>query len=597
MPDSLGVPNTLGEPTARQLRLVNEQLRRSPYVLLFIDLVISGLLIRNGASGWIVIWVAISAAMQFLRTWRLRLADPVHRHTELRTIDFWFFVNGLTRVWPAAVAFAGPSRSSDYLVTIILVGLAAGGVGSAAGMLRPYVYWATPVALSLMGGWVWRGTFEGRWTAVLLLLMFGLLALNVRSFGVTLEQLRRQIDRANEERDRAAVERGRADEERQRAETAVLAKTRFFAAASHDLRQPMGVLRWYGDAVLVHADRLGHEPLKAIGEGIGRALEHAEPLIGKYLDIAKIEAGALDLSPQPLDVARMFEDVRQAYLREAQTRDLQLCVRFGVDAADLRVVVDHSVLRSIVDNLVGNAIKFTPAGYVTMFADLIDGPDGRIVRLSVQDTGIGISPEEHGRVFEDFYQIGNPDRSRSRGLGLGLAIARRQATLLGTQVRLDSTPGRGSTFSIDLPQVIGVGHDVISPLTASLLAAAPGLQVLVVDDEPEVRVALQMMLEAVQWRVRTVAGLAQALAELKSGYSPDALIVDHRLQGQQTGVEVIDELRRTGCHAAAIIVTGDTSPEQLMSLRAAAMPVLHKPVRGDEIVVSVLTEIARRRLS
>jgi signal transduction histidine kinase/ActR/RegA family two-component response regulator len=586
MAERRGDPDAAGGASTHQLRLVNEQLRRSPYVLLFIDLVIAWMLMHNGASATILAWVALSLGVQLLRTRRVgrfRLNDAGDRAAQSRELDVLFFVTGLTRLWPILVAFSGAARDSDYLVTIILVGLAAGGVGTAAGLVRPYLCWAAPIALALMGGWLWRGTFEGRLTAVLLLLMFGLLALNVRSFGLTLEQLRRQIARANDER--------------QRAEIAVLARTRFFAAASHDLRQPLGVLRWYGDAVRVHAAHLDHEPLKAIGEGIGRALEHAEPLIGKYLDIAKIEAGALELSMQPLQLARMLEEVRQSYQREAEARGLQLSARYGVEAGELRVVVDHGVLRSILDNLVGNAIKFTPAGSVTMIAELVDAPAGRLVRVSVRDTGIGIPPQEHARVFEDFYQIGNPDRSRSRGLGLGLAIVRRQAALLGTQVRLHSELDRGSTFVIDLPQAADAEHEVTGLPPRSLLAATPGVKVLVVDDEPEIRIAIQVMLEAVHWSVRTASGLEEALAELADGFAPDALIVDHRLRDGQTGIEVIDELRRSGCQAAAVIVTGDTSPEQLVSLGAAGLPVLHKPVRGDEIVSALSEEIARRAMS
>ena len=597
MAEGPGDREDAGETSTRKMALVNEQLRRSPYVLLFIDLVIAWMLMHNGASPAILAWVAASFVVQLLRTWRVGrydLADPQGRRAALRGLDLWFLANGLTRLWPILVAFSGAARGSDYLVTIILVGLAAGGVGTAAGMVRPYLFWEAPIALALMGGWIWRGTFEGRLTSVLLLLMFGLLTLNVRGFGATLEELRRQIERANQERDRAAAEKSRADDERQRAETAVLAKTRFFAAASHDLRQPLGVLRWYGDAVRVHADHLDHAPLKAIGEGIGRALEHAEPLIGKYLDIAKIEAGALELSMQPLQLARMLEEVRQAFQREAETRGLLLSSQFGADVAELRVVVDHGVLRSILDNLVGNAIKFTPTGSVTMLADLVQSPGGRRVRVTVRDTGIGIPAQEHERVFEDFYQISNPDRSRSRGLGLGLAIVRRQAALLGTQVRVESEPSLGSAFVFDLPQAAGGERDAVVSPSRSLKAAPPGVHVLVIDDEPEVRVAIQMMLEAVQWQVRTAAGLDEALAALRAGYEPDGLIVDHRLRDGQTGLEVIDELRREGCEAAAVIVTGDTSPEQLASLGSAGLPVLHKPVRGDEIVATLIDEIARR---
>ncbi len=584
------------EPSARsvdlrlaprsQLSLLKEQLRRSPYALLFVDAVIAWLLIVNGASQWIVVWCVLSTAVQFARAYavrRIHLVDAALLRSELRALNLWFFLAGLTRVWPIAVAFGGEAPRADYLITIVMVGLAAGGVGTAAGMVRPYLWWMAPLALALVWGWIAQGTFEGRWIAALLLLMFALLAVNVRNFGRTLDQLREQIRRANDER--------------QRAEIAVLAKARFFAAASHDLRQPLGVLRWYGDAVCAYAEQLNHEPLRAVGEGIGRALAHAEPLVGKYLDIAKIEAGAIELSLGPVQVAQLFEEVRQAFSHEAEAASLSLRLCFEHPCDRLVVHTDASVLRSILDNLVGNAIKFTPSGEVTLRAGLVEAASGRLVRIEVDDTGIGIPLDEHEHVFEDFYQLGNPDRNRSRGLGLGLAIVRRQAALLGTAVHLTSEPGSGSRFEFDLPQAAQVDtEDVLSSVGSAGPTTMPGLRLMVVDDEPEVRNALRVVLELMDWEVRTAAGLFDVLAELQRGYRPDGLVVDFRLRGQQTGGEIVEELRRSGFDLPAVIVTGDTSQEQLAALHATGLPVLHKPVRRAQLVAAIVDAVGRRRL-
>ncbi|MEY4561204.1 MAG: hypothetical protein RLZZ618_481 [Pseudomonadota bacterium] len=594
MPEATSNTATARLAPTPQLRLVKDHLRRNPYALTVIDCIVAWLLMRNGAPAWIIGWVVLSAAVQGLRAVvvrRIELTDPQRIASELRTIDIWFFIVGMTRLVPVVVVFGGVSRQDDYLITMIMIGLAAGGVGTAAGMARAYLCWAVPVGLALVVGWLSRGGFEDRWVSVLLVMLFALLTLTVHSNGRTLDQLRDEAQRANNERDRAEAAQAVADEERGRAERAVLAKTRFFASASHDLRQPLGVLRWYGDAVQVYADRLGHEPLNAIAQGIGRALEHAEPLVGKYLDIARIDAGALDLAPRPVQVAQLFEQLRQAFAHDAQARRLALHTQFDSPASELAVFTDESLLRSILDNLVGNALKFTSTGGVTLSAGRFNKDGLPLVRIAVRDTGMGIPSTEHERVFEDFYQLDNPDRSSrsSKGLGLGLSIVRRQAELLETRVRLVSAPDCGATFEFDLPALVSSTPLVPVALQADALTAVPkGLRVLVIDDEPEVRTALRLMLECVDWEVHTAEGLGEALSELHSGFRPNVLVVDHRLHGGQTGPEVIAELRRAGFDVPAVMVTGDTSPAHLIALRDTELPVLHKPVEGALLITTLL---------
>lgn len=579
-----------------QLQLVFDQLKRSPYALVVIDGVIAWLLIRTGIETGVYGWVLGSAAVQFCRAFhvrRLARSEAPPGRTKMRVVLAWFFAAGLTRVWPIAVAFEQGHGDIQFMVTSIMLGMMAGGVGTAAGLVWAYVAWATPVVVALLLGWLSVGTLEGRLLGGLLCLMSLLLTINVRSYGRALGQLHRAVLRANDERDRAEAERARANEAWHRAESAVRAKTRFFAAASHDLRQPLGVLRWYGDAVRVHAAQLGHEPLMAIGEGIGRALERAEPLVQKYLDIARIEAGALELSLAPVNVAMLFERVREAFAQAARERGLYLDVALEAAADQLTVYTDESVLRSIVDNLVGNAIKFTATGGITLSAGLVPGERGQMVCITVKDTGIGIEASEHERVFEDFYQIGNQQRASSKGMGLGLSIARRQAHLLDTEVRLRSELGKGASFALCLPAQAAVTGHVAGTASRWPGSGARKLTVLVIDDEPEIRLALRLMLEAVEWRVYTAAGLDDALHQLGQGIQVDALVVDHRLSNQQTGVEVIGELKACGHDLPAVLVTGDTSPEQLTQLGQSGLPVLHKPVQCERLLDAIFEAVGQ----
>jgi len=582
---------------ALQLRLVCEQVRRSPYAVLAADALVAWLLTRADlAHGGALAWLLASSLVSFGRAFYAnRVVARVGNDAglALRRLLGWFFAVGLTRSWPIVIAFQGSAPDMHYLVTMIMMGLAAGGVSTAVGVVSIYAAWAAPVALTLAGAWLSLHSFESTWIAVLLLMMFLLLILYVRDYGRTLARQVELAEKLRAERDRADAERERAEAERQRAEHAVIARTRFFAAASHDLRQPLGVLRWYGDAVTAHARRLDHEALLAIGEGIGRALERAEPLVRKYLDIAQIDARALEISLRPCNVATILEKVRDAYAREAEERSLTLRTDFRCAVALLVANTDESVLRNILDNLAGNALKFTVVGGVTLGAHWLAGDTGPRVRVWVSDTGVGIPESEHQRVFEDFYQVGNAERSQSKGVGLGLAIARRQAELLGIELRLASRVGHGSTFEFDL--LASTEAPPTPAEHASPAAATPQtLRVLVIDDEPEVRLSLRMMLEAVGWQVRTASGLPGALLELEQGFKPDALVVDYRLQGEYTGGEVVAELHAAGCVVPAVVVTGDTAPERLTELKRTGLPVLHKPVQGERLIATLVEAVTTR---
>ena len=596
-----------GGVPASQLQLMLDQLRRSPFVVALIDVFLAWLLMRAAVSAWILVWVALSATLQVgraIHVQRMVRRQPSPTSAEMRQVYLWFFVLGVVRAWPIVVGFRTDDSEVHFLVTLVTIGSAAGGLGSAAGLVKAYAAWVLPLGGVLVGAWLSQNDFEGRWIAVLLSLLLGLLLLNVRSYGHTLEQLGEEVDRVNAERlraeaerQRAEAERRRADEERQRAEVAVLAKTRFFAAASHDLRQPLGVLRWYGDAVRLHADQLGHAPLQAIGEGICRALEHAEPLVQKYLDIAKIEAGALDYAPRALALAPLFAQLLEDFSREAEAGDLHIDLQLGPQPDKLVVDTDADVLRSILDNLVGNAMKFTPAGgRITLCAEAIETDSGSLVRLAVRDTGIGIAAAEQARVFEDFYQVGNPERSRSKGMGLGLAIVRRQASLLGSSIRLFSAQGQGATFEFDLPATRTCHTQTPRPAPHAMAQVATrggAVRVLVIDDEPDIRQALRLMLEATHWQVRAAAGLAEARLLLADDAGVDALVLDYRLRHDETGIDVIQALRAEGCRAPAVLLTGDTSPDKLRLLAATGLPVLHKPVAGEMLVTTIIDLLAR----
>ena len=398
----------------------------------------------------------------------------------------------------------------------------------------------------------------------------------VESFNMRFENL--QLIEALE------LERQEVSLARDRAEEANRAKSRFLAASSHDLRQPLHTLSLYSAALKLQA------PNGATGEIAGhidKALAALSALVNSLLDISKLDAGAVQPEPQCTGLKALIERIEADYRPVARERGLE----FQFAAADVQVMTDPVLLESLVRNLVDNAFKYTAAGGVTLAVD----SDERTVRITVRDTGAGIPAVERERIFEEFYQIGNPERDRSQGLGLGLAIVRRLAQLLGLEVELESEPGRGSTFTVTMPLTL---EERPVPAPAAPVAATSrgldGAQVLVIDDEPEVRTGMRTLLEHLGCRVAVCGGYAEAERLLdEQGLEVDVIVADFRLRQHENGIDTVRRLRARLGEVPALLVSGDTAPERLREAQASGLRLLHKPVSAEKLMETMLAVLRR----
>ena len=362
-------------------------------------------------------------------------------------------------------------------------------------------------------------------------------------------------------------------------------KSRFLAAASHDLRQPLHALALYTEALKLQAGSgAGHE----VVAHIDNAVAALSALVESLLDISRLDAGVVQPAPQPVAVRALLERIETGY--RAQARDKGL--GFRVEAIDATVHTDPLLLERVLRNLVDNAFKYTPAGSVTVRAKV----EGSVVRLAVLDTGAGIPEAERERIFEEFYQIGNPERDRARGLGLGLAIVRRLAQLLGLNVELDSEPGRGSIFSVIAP--LATGGPAAMPPAGSVATtssrALAGARILVIDDEPEVRGGMTMLLEHLGCRVSACGDYAEAeqlLERQPSGV--DLIIADFRLRNNESGIDAVRRLRLRLGDVPVLLLTGDTAPERLKEAQSSGLSLLHKPVSRDRLTRTMLAALQR----
>ena len=355
---------------------------------------------------------------------------------------------------------------------------------------------------------------------------------------------------------------------REQAEQASIAKSRFFAAASHDLRQPLHSLGLFASALDGH---LASAPSREIGQRISESISALESLFDSLLDLSRLDAGVITAQPRSVGLQALFDRLAHHFHGEAVERELRL--RFVPTRAVVRT--DPLLLERILTNLLSNALRYTPHGGVVV------GVRRRRhrVAIAVCDTGVGIAPDMQPLVFEEFYQANNPGRDRRRGLGLGLAIVRRLAQLLDHPLRLRSQLGRGSCFSIEIPLAGGPPDPPLAEAPMVDHDALRELRVLVVDDDDMVREGTVALLRQWQARPRMAASAADAAKAIEDGFVPDVLIVDLRLGEAQDGIDVIESLRRRlGRSTPALLVSGDTGAAELARVRSSGLALLTKPV-------------------
>lgn len=355
------------------------------------------------------------------------------------------------------------------------------------------------------------------------------------------------------------------------AEQANISKTRFLAAASHDLLQPLNAARLFVAAL---ADRRLALPTRALVHQTGSALDSVEDLLEALLEISKLDAGAITPDISDFRLADLFSSMKAEFAPFARERGLSLVV----EDSPLWARSDPRLLRRILQNLISNALRYTEAGSVIVTTWAQDG----LLKIEVTDTGPGIAAEHHHAIFEEFRRVG--DSSRTRGMGLGLAIVQRASRMLGHDIDLVSAPEQGSRFSITLP--LGVAHDLASP-SASPGRGAPtaGKLVMVIDNEASILDGMSALLSGWGCRVLTASHEAAALAMLdQEDRVPDLILADYHLDEGATGDDAVQAVRRhCGSAIPAIVITADRTPELRDRMRGEGFHILAKPVKPAQL--------------
>ncbi|MEY4980629.1 MAG: hypothetical protein RLZZ352_2899 [Pseudomonadota bacterium] len=545
----------------------------------------------------IVWWIAVTMGMQLLRlTLNLRYRKQPHTHSEPQR---WERQALITAVLSALTYAAGPwamfdssNQTFNALLMLWFLGMIAGAAPALACMREAMVWFCSITGFSLAlcmasGGTVlYLGQAIGSAVATVVFIWFGLQThrLQVSALRLGLEKNALAQDLAHQV---------------QIAREASAEKSRFLAAASHDLRQPLHALTLFGEAL---RRKHANTPDSADFDRLMQSVLALNASLNTMLDISRLDAGVVPVNRQPVELNKVFAALRQTYLARADSKQLSLRFRSGARW----VLADPHLLERLLSNLVENAIKYTETGGVLVCARPQRGTLGTPqVRLEVRDAGLGIAPEHHARVFDEFFQLGNPGRDRAQGLGIGLSIVRRLVQLQGLTLNLRSAPGCGSTFSVCLPALepaASLAEPIHTQADAQPVKSSTepvhsdslcGLSILVVDDETAITDAMAALLSSFGARIWTASNTETAMTIVRNHPELDLAIVDYRLGAEETGTELAARLSTARSRPLPfIIITGDTAPADIQRLRDSGATICFKPLETQTLLKLIVRHTA-----
>jgi signal transduction histidine kinase/CheY-like chemotaxis protein len=524
-----------------------------------------------------VIFLAIMFVQSVARLILYHVFARVARQSEdWRPWAFWFtlgaFAGGAT-IGCGSIWMVAAQHTELQLIALLLIFAVTGGAVGSFGSYPPafFTFFTAVSAVPIVWLLLQRDGLHITIGALFVLWFLAVAEQARRAGSQFAESIRLRLERAN------LVEDLRR--EKVLAEEANVAKSRFLAAASHDLRQPVHAL-----SVLVGALRSHQMDVKARGllDHIDGSVRALSGLFGGLLDISRLDAGIVEVHRTSFAIEPLIERVCRDYESQAGDKGLELGHR---PTSDL-VVTDPMLFERIVRNIVVNAVTYTDRGRILVTCRR----RGALLHVQVWDTGRGIAAAEQERIFQEFYQIGNPERDRTRGVGLGLAIVKRLTTLLDHGLMLQSRVGKGTCFTIEVPRAIALPQISQSEIPTAIASAAPGSGlILVIDDESVIQTAMQSLLESWGYTVITAGSYDETLQKVANRPGqPGLIICDYRLRDNETGSMVIERLRNEYNESIpGMLITGDTAPDRIKEAQASGYLLLHKPVPNEVLRTAI----------
>lgn len=565
---------------AERLRLVLDGLSQSLPVGLLLSGLLSWTLYAPNIATEILVWQSLFIISRVsLVIYSRRARADVLTSARMQAIFRWLFIAKVIEgaLWGSLVwiAFETAGLPGKLLLISLMAAISGNAVSLLAPVVRLYLALTLPMLLVVASK---LASLQDPVYVVLAICcvlyiagQFGQARLSARTIHSAIALRFENIELI----ERLRVESELARQATLEAEHANVSKSKFLAAASHDLRQPIHAQGLFLAALSNGA--LGARE-RAIVENAKAAAEASTEMLNTLLDFSRIEAGVISPKLRPTQLQRLFHKLERELAPLANDRHLIYRIR----ETPLTVLTDPTLLELVLRNLISNSIRYTEQGGLLVACRR----QGAWLTIGVYDTGIGIPEHQQRDVFKEFHQLGNPERDRRKGLGLGLAIAEGLSSSLGYSLRLSSKVGRGSTFSIVLPESAicdHMPHDSAEDEVRLDEAASLSMTVLVIDDDEAIRSGMHSLLSGWGCAPLSAEGLEEAMV-LCAEARPDAIICDYRLRDGQVGSEVIRALREhLGWMVPCVLVTGDTAPERIREAANSGVPLLHKPMRPDDL--------------
>ncbi len=533
---------------------------------------------------WLIAWMAALCVHQTIRVFQYRQymrASPAERADPRWGRLYTIAAATAGCIWGSAglIMFVPGSIAHQSVLSLILFGIAIVSMTSLSAY-APAFYLLIPLTLIPL---LLRQLTDVGIGQIYLVAPGAIVLVVALSFGRNVNQLIAEAIGKRFENleliEQLSRQKSVAEQALQEAEAANRSKTQFFAAASHDLRQPLHAMGLFAGAL--HQKIKDPEVLNVVNS-INASVAALEGLFNELLDISKIDSGIITPHLYDFPISSVLDTLLTEFHAEAAEKGLELTV-----VGSRRFVHSDSVLlERILRNLISNAIRYTRNGGVLL------GCRWRRdrVRIEVRDTGPGIPQDQQGRIFDEFYQLENPGRTSKKGLGLGLSIVKRLSNLLGYRIDLRSRPGRGTVFGFDVPLAVKPSVPAAAvPLAKESAPDLNGRLIVVVDDEESIVEGMRVLLRG--WGADVIGSLTGddvVAAVEQHNRIPDLIVADYRLAGGVIGTDVIDRLRRElDPEIPAILITGSTAPDRIMQAETRDYQLLLKPVQPQRLLAMI----------
>lgn len=353
------------------------------------------------------------------------------------------------------------------------------------------------------------------------------------------------------------------------AEQANKEKSNFLAAASHDMRQPLNSLSLFHFALRESLKNISDEKPLLILNRAEQSYQAINNLFDSLLEISSLDAGTVKAENKNIKLQFIIQPIIDEMSEVAHKKNLELHYQPSL----CNVETDPVLLSRILRNLISNAIKYSHEGTIDVIEEVINDH----VSIKIQDMGIGIPDTEYKNIFNEYHQLANKKRGRRQGIGLGLSIVKRMCDVIAADITVISTVDIGSTFTVTLETIDG--HDDITDITDIEIVDLSGKKALVLDDEPDILMAMELLFNIWNMDVKIAENFVQGKA-IMADFQPDIIICDYRIQNKMNGVEVIEALRNEcKLNIPAIVITGDTDPSLLKLINSQGFEMLSKPIQ------------------